>query len=281
VGGVVVYGREDVQNIAASQEMIPYGLFGLHQNWNPDATADIRLLALSDEPVTLRVGQWGRATPNSNEVANSLAIRAARAGFKTLVFVQKADYAPTNANKISQSLTAGGGFTATEEVLWTAIQAEMGSAAHSLVQPDRRALPHNGDMIPQERRLAESVFKRDEGASVIVATPTLAQGMNLPPQFAILAGDKRQDEAGRSPLAAHEILNAAGRAGRAGHLANGIVLLIPDPVVSFYEGGAPEQRAVEKLRTLLPAQDQCVPMEDPVTLLLDAIQAGNANNPEV
>lgn len=279
--GVVVYRREDIQNIAASQQMIPYGLFGLHQNWNPNTAADTRLVALSDQTVTLRVGQGGRATPNSNEVANSLAIRAARAGLKTIVFVQKADYAPTNAKKISESLGVAGRLTPAEEVLWTAIQAETGGAAHSLVQPDRRALPHNGDMIPQERRLAESLFKRDEGASVIVATPTLAQGMNLPAQFAILAGDKRQDESGRSSLEPHEILNAAGRAGRAGHLANGIVLLIPDPVVGFSATGAPEQRAVEKLRTLLPAQDQCVLMEDPVSRLLDAIQAGNVNNPVV
>jgi ATP-dependent RNA helicase HelY len=279
--GVVVYRREDIQNIAASQQMIPYALFGLHQNWNPNAAADIRLVALSDEPVTLRIGQGGRATPNSNEVANSLAIRATCAGLKTIVFVQKADYAPTNAKKISDALGVAGGLTPAEDVLWTAVQAEMGGAAHSLVQPDRRALPHNGDMIPQERRLAESLFKRNEGVSVIVATPTLAQGMNLPAQFAILAGDKRQDEAGRSSLEPHEILNAAGRAGRAGHLANGIVILIPDPVVGFYETGAPEQRAVEKLRTLLPAQDQCVPMEDPVTLLLDVIQAGDINNPVV
>ena len=90
------------------------------------------------------------------------------------------------------------------KILWTAVQAELGGAEYSFVQPDKRALPHNGDMIPQERRLAESMFRRDDGSSVIVATPTLAQGMNLPAQLAILAGDKRQDETGRSSLEAHE-----------------------------------------------------------------------------
>jgi ATP-dependent RNA helicase HelY len=279
--GVVVYRREDIHNIAASQEMIPYGLFGLHQNWNPQVAADIRLVSLLDETVTLRIGQSGRATPNSNSVANALAIRAARAGVKTIVFVQKADYAPTNAKKISDALDAPSALTPPEALLWTAIQAELGGAEYSLVQPDRRALPHNGDMIPQERRLAESLFKRDDGATVIVATPTLAQGMNLPAQFAILAGDKRQDGGGRTALEPHEILNAAGRAGRAGHLANGIVLLIPDPVVGFSAAGVPDPRALNKLRSLLPAHDQCVPMEDPVAVLLDVIQAGNVNSPVV
>ena len=175
----------------------------------------------------------------------------------------------------------GGALTPTEQVLWGAIQAEMGGISYSLIDPYRRAIPHNGDMIPQERRLAESLFRREDGAGVVVATPTLAQGMNLPAQLAILAGDKRQDEGRRSQLEPHEILNAAGRAGRAGHLANGIVILIPEPVVGFYPTGTPEQAAVQKLRALLPIQDQCVPVEDPVTLLLDAIQAGNVANPVV
>jgi ATP-dependent RNA helicase HelY len=124
--GVVVYRREDIHNIAASQEMIPYGLFGLHQNWNPQVAADIRLVSLLDETVTLRIGQSGRATPNSNSVANALAIRAARAGVKTIVFVQKADYAPTNAKKISDALDAPSALTPPEALLWTAIEAELG-----------------------------------------------------------------------------------------------------------------------------------------------------------
>jgi ATP-dependent RNA helicase HelY len=273
--GVVVYRRQDLGNIANSREMIPYGLFGLHQHWNPQVATDLRLISLSAETVTLARSQRGWATPNANGVANALAIQASRAGLKTIVFVQQADYAPTNAKKIAEALDAPSALTVTEDLLWTAIQAELGGAELSLVRPENRALPHNGDMIPQERRLAESMFKRDDGASVIVATPTLAQGMNLPAQLAILAGDKRQDEQGRSALEAHEILNAAGRAGRAGHLANGVVLLIPDPVAGFTTAGNPEPGAFGKLRQLLPQNDQCVSMDDPLTAILDQIQAGN------
>ncbi|XSC42159.1 hypothetical protein ACF1BQ_026935 [Bradyrhizobium sp. RDT10] len=279
--GVVVYRREDLSNIAITQQVKPFGLFGLHQNWSSTVSADTKLVPLSNDPVSLNRAKAGYATPNSNGVANSLAVQAAKVGIKTIVFVQKADYAPTNAKKISDQLDAPGALTLSEDLLWAAIKAEMGGPSYSLVQPTRRALPHNGDMIPQERRLAESLFKREDGASVIVATPTLAQGMNLPAQFAILAGDKRQDEDGRSSLEPHEILNAAGRAGRAGHLANGIVLLIPDPVVGFSSAGVPELRTFAKLRSVLPLNDQCVPMEDPVTLVLDLIHAGEVNNSAV
>jgi hypothetical protein len=277
--GVVVYRRQDLANIADLREMIPYGLFGLHQHWNPRVSADVRLVSLSSKAVTLTQSQYGWATPNANGVANALAIQASRAGLKTIVFVQQADYAPTNAKKIAAALGAPSAFTANGEALWTAVQAELGGSKYSFVQPDRSALPHNGDMIPQERRLAESMFKRDDGSTVIVATPTLAQG--IPAQFAILAGDKRQDETGRSSLQPHEILNAAGRAGRAGHLANGIVLLIPDPVAGFTEAGHPEPGAISKLRQLLPPNDQCVPMDDPLTTILDQIQAGNLDDATV
>jgi ATP-dependent RNA helicase HelY len=278
--GVVVYRRRDLNNVGVVQEMIPYGLFGLHQNWNPGIPADTRLVELSNDPVTVNLSVNGYVTPNANGVANSFAVQAVNAGIKTIVFVQQADYAPSNAKKIAAHLQAIGPLTPGEASLWNTIVAEMGGAEFSLVQPASGALPHNGDMIPQERRLVESLFKRTDGAAVIVATPTLAQGMNLPAQFAILAGDKRQDEEGRKPLEPHEILNAAGRAGRAGHLANGVVLLIPDPVVGFSEHGA-ETGAFDKLRTLLPRNDQCVPMEDPVTVLLDRIQMGDLNNPAV
>ena len=237
--GVIVYNRKDLRRGGPSPTLIPYALFGLHQNWNANAASDIRLVAMSSEPVTLNRAARGYATPNSNGVANALAIQAANAGFKTIVFVQQADYAPTNAKRIAAELQASTDLTPTEEVLWATVRAELGGAEYRTRTARSRRIAHNGDMISQERRLVKSLFKRSNGASVIVATPTLAQGMNLPAQLAILAGDKRQDKAGRTSLEAHEIINAAGRAGRAGHLANGIVLLIPDPVAGFFRPMAP------------------------------------------
>jgi hypothetical protein len=105
--------------------------------------------------------------------------------------------------------------------------------------------------------------------------------MNLPAQLAILAGDKRHDDDGRAALAAHEILNAAGRAGRAGHLANGIVLLIPEPVAMFDARQQPTQAAFGKLRNVLPADDKCVAIVDPITRVLDRIHAGDTDNLDV
>ena len=79
----------------------------------------------------------------------------------------------------------------------------------------------------------------------------------------------------------HEILNAAGRAGRAGHLANGTVLLIPEPPVAFAANGMPSDTAYDMLERVLPANDQCVQIDDPLTALLDRIQAGDVNGADV
>jgi hypothetical protein len=214
-------------------------------------------------------------------VGTSLAVSAAKAGLKTIVFVNQADHAPATARRVRAMLPMPAVLTQSENNLWEEIIAELGGGEHSLVDPTAAALPHNGDMIAAERRLAEAIFRKRDGAQVIVATPTLAQGMNLPAELAILAGTMRHDENGRSPLKHHEILNAAGRAGRAGHLANGTVLLIPEPVVGFAQNGRPTAAAYQMLAAVFPSNDQCVQIEDPLTDLLDRIQLGEVSAAEV
>ena len=252
----------------------PYALFGLHHAWLKTVTTDTRLVRLSDTPVLLGHGTGG-ATPNANVVGAALAKNAAGAGLKTIMFVQQADHAPSTAKRLKTELPAPSDLTEKEHNLWGDAVAELGAESCSLFDPAAPAIPHNGDMIPLERRLAESVFKKVGGVNVIVATPTLAQGMNLPAQVAILAGTMRHSDEGRTPLQGHEILNAAGRAGRAGHLANGTVLLIPEPVVRFDANSVPESEAFKMLKAVLPENDQCVKIDDPLTPLLDSIQTGD------
>jgi len=296
--GVVIYGKSQLDSANAavraakfaarrglpavrpSLDLSPFALFGLQHAWAPTSPQDRRIVRLSEETVRLNYGVNG-ATPNANVVGASFAASAAKAGLKTIMFVNQADHAPTTAKKIKNGLPAVGALSEVENELWHEIVAELGDAEHSLIDPKAPALPHNGDMISIERRLAESLFRKQKGASVIVATPTLAQGMNLPAEVAILAGTMRHDENGREPLKGHEILNAAGRAGRAGHLANGTVLLIPEPPVSFEADGTPTADAFGMLSKVLPANDQCVTIDDPLTTLLDRIQTGDVASPEV
>ena len=125
--------------------------------------------------------------------------------------------------------------TASEREWFNLAVAELGGEEHTYCRPDALAASHHGLLLPVERQLNESMFRRDDGIHVLVATSTLAQGMNLPSQVVVIAGDDRFDAAANKVmlLEAHELLNAAGRAGRAGEAAEGLVLLVPGKVISY------------------------------------------------
>lgn len=266
----------------------PYAIWGLQHNWlsHEESVAHCITTQLLDDQVTLAGHiKYGRLqlTPNANRVAVELAAVAAQRKLKTIVFVNTKRDAVAVANEVSGLLSHQVDVSQIEQERWDALEAELGSLKHSLLSGPTPAVPHNSSMLRLERDIAERMFKRSNGAQVIVATPTLAQGLNLPAQLAILAGDKRADtvKGGRENLEAHEILNAAARAGRAGHLANGLVLLIPEPIISFKSGEPLDANVVDKLQAVLPEDDHCVMVTDPLEIVLDRLMQGQATDPDV
>lgn len=303
--GVVVYERNETQSVlkaatnqqnkldqkksksrslrAAARKLIkihPFALWGLENNWL-DTGKSIAITSLIEEPLQLNGAiKRGRLhlTPNANHVAEELAGRAGRNGLKTIIFVNRKDASVSTARSLAKELGADQLLLSQEESnLWREIGTEFGDVDHSHIDGSAfKAVPHNSSMLRVERLLAEKLFSRKDGANVIVATPTLAQGLNLPAHLAILAGDQRTSEGQekRERLATHEILNAAARAGRAGHLANGAVLLIPEPVMVFERGSKLSDDLREKLSNLLPEDDRCVTITDPLERILDQIANG-------
>ncbi|WP_426424203.1 DEAD/DEAH box helicase [Bradyrhizobium genosp. A] len=256
----------------------PMAIWGLQHNWLVEKKVYCSFTPLLNSPVRLS-GELSygriRLKPNSNSVAAAIAAGAARNGLKTIVFVNTKHDAVSTASDIATTLGITISPTVEEQALWDAITLELGDVKHSLLNGAAAAVPHNASMLRLERELAEGMFRRADGATVIVATPTLAQGLNLPAQLAILAGDKRaSEEKGRENLEAHEILNAAARAGRAGHLANGVVLLIPEPIIAFTKGKNLKKDVINKLRAVLPENDRCVTISDPLEVVLDRLANG-------
>lgn len=264
--------------------VLPYALWGLQHNWLEVGKAWFITRKISDRPITLagKLAPEGiYTTPNANKVAAHIAASAVRNGVKTIVFVNTKNNAVTVAADIAADVKYEIVPNATETAKWAALEVELGGLEHSPIPAPAAAVPHNGAMLKLERDICESLFRRSDGARSIVATPTLAQGLNLPAQLAILAGDKRADADGRQDLQAHELLNAAARAGRAGHLANGLVLLVPDPIVQFDKPDFIEPDAVGKLKSILPEDDHCVRVTDPLEAILDRITIGNQDDPDV
>ncbi|MGN7799700.1 DEAD/DEAH box helicase [Leifsonia sp. 22587] len=265
-------------------------IFGLVHNWlyldgNGRLTANVSSLPLLPEPVQLGGKLEGgsiRLLPNTNGVASAIASQAAKAGLKTIVFVNTRPWAVSVAANISSLTARSHEMTRLEQRLWDEIVDEIGSPELSLVDPTADAVPHHSQLLRHERRLAEMLFRRPDGARTIVATPTLAQGLNLPAQIAILSGDHRMnvDTRERTQLEAHEILNAAARAGRAGHLANGIVLLVPEPQVALNVDGSLDAELQQKLRAVLPDDDRCITISDPLSRVLDRFAASRLTTDE-
>ncbi|WP_022951212.1 DEAD/DEAH box helicase [Leucothrix mucor] len=275
---------------AAKRELLitPYAIWGLQHNWLDQANkrATCSYTKLIDGLVNLGGGlsRYGVAVqPNVNYVSSKIAELSARNSLKTIVFVNQKSHAISTSKNISNALEIKIEPTSDELFMWEALELELGGLKHSLLTKGNAAVPHNASMLRLERDLSERMYKRDGGAMVIVATPTLAQGLNLPAQLAILAGDKRAEveSGGRESLAAHELLNAAARAGRAGHLANGIVLLVPEPVLSFPENKQLSPDVVQKLQALIPEDDRCVEISDPLGVILDRISEGNTIDNDV
>lgn len=310
--GVVIYAENDVQSIkvnaknvqarldkqtgkcatnlrtAASKELVinPYAIWGLQHNWLDleNNKAICTFTKLTQGKVLLSGKLYPNnisITPNVNSVASALAVTSASSRLKTIVFVNQKSHAISTAKNISNALGTHIVPTEDENRRWDALELELGGLEHSLLSKGTAAVPHNASMLRIERDLSERMYKRTDGAMVIVATPTLAQGLNLPAQMAILAGDKRAENDGRQLLEAHELLNAAARAGRAGHLANGIVLLVPEPILIFPKNQSLNKDVINKLQSLIPEDDRCVEISDPISRLLDEISNGNTVDRDV
>lgn len=304
VRGCVVYGDEEISALnqrlretraqvnnkdapaALKRELTvyPYGFFCLHQTWQSQARKDYALLPLLDDLVTLSTGTTRRGdwylTPNGNQVAAAIAAATAEQGLKTLVFTQTVTLANSAAKALSKVLDVPRcDLTDEERDLYLTAVDEAGGTDYLYIEVDKKdrlissSACHHGLLLPAERNLHESLFRRKDGINVLVATSTLAQGMNLPSEVVIIGGDSRFDsEADRMQrLEAHELLNAAGRAGRAGDASYGVVLVVPSKVVNFDDKANRIHSHWADLRSIFAQSDQCLTIDDPLTALLDQI----------
>ena len=259
----------------------PHGFFSIRQTWDSQQRADYTYLPFCAESPPLATNKRWQLTPNAGEVAKALAVSATGAAINTLVFSQSIPFAASIAKRVAQALPPCAEPLTQEEQRWTAIAVdELGDADQLYVdvQDDTltsRAAAHHGQLLPEERRLIESLYARPDGLAVLSATPTLGQGMNLPSELVIIAEDSRFDEDSgrREMLEARELLNAAGRAGRAGKNATGVVVAIPGQVVGFDDNAAKIGNRWSRLQEIFSQTDQCLEIDDPLTAVLDRIHS--------
>lgn len=259
----------------------PHCFFSLKNIWETDSDDDYFRTTILDRYVNLGIGsgkfsKW-YLTSNRNEVAASLAVHFANLGLKTLVFVDDPVKAKSTSELIAPQIieleTSYRHFVQQNQPIVSGVSLELGNVAHSFFSYARNVGIHHGLLLPAERDLVERYFKEPEGAKVLVATATLAQGINLPAEIVIIAGDDRYDEEEetREAVKPHELLNAAGRAGRAGQSSQGAVILIPGDIVTI-DNSSISGRWWNLKDRVFSKGDQCLVIDDPLQYFLDSIQ---------
>lgn len=160
--------------------------------------------------------------PGATKLSMRFAREAAKAGLRTVVFVG------TKPSTESQARTLLGAKAARASIPdgWQArLRLELGRLS-AVEEAAEGTAPHHGGLRPLEQHVVETLVEADLCRTVI-ATPTLAQGVNLPFDISIVTFLKRRNltTGAEEPLSLSEIGNMLGRAGRAGYVADGICLI--------------------------------------------------------
>lgn len=262
----------------------PNCFFSLKNIWETTNDYDYFKTEIFNQKIALGINNWWKLTSNRNKIAADLAIHFARLGLKTLVFVDQPRKTISTARIISDSLEQKTNIQdkiISENPLIHSLELELGDLEHSYIYDHQTVGIHHGLLLPTERIIIENLFKDPHGSIVLVATATLAQGINLPAEVVIIAGDDRYDAdgGGMEKINPHELLNAAGRAGRAGLSAQGAVILIPGDIVTI-ENNNISNRWWELKKDVFSKGDQCLEIQDPLEYLLDSLQEDTEMNSE-
>lgn len=82
---------------------------------------------------------------------------------------------------------------------------------------------HNADLAREERAVVERAFRERGGVPVLVATTTIAMGVNTPASTVVIAG---LEHPGGGPYSVAEYKNMVGRAGRLGFTESGKSMVV-------------------------------------------------------
>ncbi len=249
----------------------PYCMFSLCNTWESNYSKDYYLTPILDHKVKLGVNKFWVLNGNKNQVAKELAKKFAAIEMKTIVFVEN----PPQSNSLVKQLnteTRVEQLPANLQKKKNSIVEELGDVSCSYLKDEMGAVPHHSLLLPEERHVMEALFR--EGSNIMIATPTLAQGVNLPVDVVLIAGEDRYDAEtkGRDRMDAHEILNAAGRAGRAGFRSQGAAILVSNKVIGIQDKTLTKDWFDLK-NEIFSKGDQCLKIEDPFGKLAESTVA--------
>ena len=267
--------HKNKKKLVASMLATPWCLFCLKTVWNSQKVRDYSKVKLLNHQISLGISPTTRKlTPNRNQVACQIASAFVQNGLRVMIFVDT----PRSAQSIQKNakdaipLVDLSALFAQNQAKIDQLTLELGDFTYSYLLNQTSCAVHHGLLLPEERDLMEQSYRQEHGVHLIAATPTLAQGVNLPADVVIIAGYDRYDvnTGGRETLEAHEILNAAGRAGRAGFNSYGAVILIPNHVLAMQDNTIGNEWQEIK-DGVFAGGDQCFVIKDPIERMVGEV----------
>ncbi|MBO8181819.1 MAG: DEAD/DEAH box helicase [Archaeoglobus sp.] len=175
----------------------------------------------------------------------ALTLDCLREGGQVLIFDSTRRNAESTARKIS-SLTMKF-IDSNEEIAKLVLEENEGEMSQKLADCIRLGSAfHHAGLLNSQRRVVEKAFKEGK-IKVVVATPTLAAGVNLPARRVIIKSYHRFEPGfGNQPIKVMEYKQMAGRAGRPGLDPRGEAILIAknkkekEKVLERFIAGKPE-----------------------------------------
>lgn len=263
-------------------------LAGLQGAWQTDEDLDYALARL-DAKALLKVhreptdGDWNWATRSVswvNESSRRIGEMLAEAGMSTLIFLPANKHYPFS---VAKKMTLPDRVRAElpkpskrVSAFLTLSEYELGTSSEIANLIEQGVSVHTAALVETEKFASEESF-RNGTTIVMLATGTLAQGLNLPAVAVVIGGTKIGYTPDEDPKVTKrrelsQLINASGRAGRAGFANQGLVVAVPDSVL--YVEGPSEAPQIRKQIHFLSRADAAIEISSPLKRFMDSIVAG-------
>ena len=168
-----------------------------------------------------------KAVPPREDAVSSLVLQAIEEGGQCLVFVNSRRSTEAEAVRLAGHLgpKVGRELPRSEEALLEG-DSESTATGRKLASCVRSGTAfHNAGLTYRQRKYVEDSFRAGT-IKCIVATPTLAAGINLPARRVVVRDTYRYENGANVPISVMEVKQMCGRAGRPGYDPYGEAVLV-------------------------------------------------------
>ncbi|KUP04713.1 hypothetical protein Q75_14800 [Bacillus coahuilensis p1.1.43] len=219
-------------------------------------------------------------TPKSwvNVTSRTLGIELAEKGMPTIVFIPSNRHYPFT---LARGINHFQSDTITEDIeqkLLLLAERELGVDSEVKFLLSKSVGVHTSYMLETEKEAVERAFS-NQRFNLLFATGTLAQGLNLPSVAVVIAGTRVGDaREANTPEAKQRskslILNAIGRAGRAGFSNQSLSLIVPNSPLHFKHEKEDIDKSISEL-DVLSDEDASIKVKSPLGQFLENILNGS------